>query len=137
MPFFSFSITTSANTSKANADRTPLLLCPGVIHRINVRIPPGSEGLLHCHINHGIYQISPTRGNDWHGDDERISYREFYDLNGGPFEITAFTWNDDDTYPHELILGFGVLPRWLMLPFTVANKITNAFKSLIGKEKEV
>jgi len=137
MPFFSFSITTSANTSKANANRTPLLLCPGVIHRIDVRIPPGSEGLLHCHINHGIYQISPTRSGDWHGDDERITYREFYDLNGGPFEITVFTWNDDDAYPHEIILGFGVLPRWLMLPFTVANKITNAFKSLIGKEKEV
>ena len=137
MPYFSKSITTAANKSKANADKTPFLLTPGVIHRVDVRIPPGSEGLLHCHINHGIYQIAPTRDGDFHGDDERISYREHYDLGGGPFELTLHTWNEDDTFPHEIILGFGVLPRWLMLPFTVANKISNAFKSLIGKEQEV
>ena len=137
MPFFSFSISTEANRSKANALSTKLLLCPGIIHRINVRIPPGSEGLLHCQIKHGLYQISPTRDGDWHGDDERITYREFYDLNGGPFELVTFTWNDDDTYPHEIIIGFGVLPRWVLLPFVIASKIKKVFQTLIGKEKEV
>ena len=137
MPYFSFSITTDANTSKAKADRTPLLLTPGVIHRVNVRIPPGSEGLLHCHVNHGNYQIAPTRSGDWHGDDERISYREHYDLSGGPIELTAFTWNDDDTYGHEIIIGFGVLPRWVLLPFAIVNKVKNVVQTLIGKEKEV
>ena len=137
MPYFSFSITTEKGKTEANADRTPLLLSTGVIHHVDVRIPPGSEGLLHCKINHGLYQISPTRDGDWHGDDERVSYTEHYDLGGGPLELTAFTWNDDELFDHEIILGFGVLPRWVLLPFTIVNKVKNAVQALIGMEREV
>ena len=137
MPYFSKSITTAANKSEGEVEPEKLLLTPGVIHRVDVRIPPGSEGLLHCHINHDIYQIAPTRDGDFHGDDERVNYREHYDLGGGPYELTIHTWNEDDLYPHEIILGFGVLPGWVLLPFAIANKINQAFKALIGKEQEV
>lgn len=135
MPFFLKSVTTAANTARADAVVTKLLLAPGVIHRVDVRIPPGCAGLLHCHVNHGIYQISPTRDGDWHGDDERISYNEHYDLSGGPYEVTIHTWNLDETYEHEIIVGVGVLSSWVLLPLTIANKISNGFKSLIGKEE--
>lgn len=135
MPYFSKSITTEKKGDEGDVKAIKLLLAPGVIHRVDVRIPPGCAGLLHCHVNHGKHQISPTRDGDWHGDDERISYKEHYDLAGGPYELTIHTWNEDEKYQHEIIVGFGVLSSWVLLPLTVANKINNAFKALIGKEQ--
>lgn len=128
MPFFSFSISTEANRLKSNKLRTPLLLCPGVLQRVIVRIPPGSEALLHCQIKHGIYQISPTRTGDWHGDDERIDYKEEYPLSDGDFELTAFTWNEDEYYEHVILLSFGVKP------FEVVEEVV---PGLIGTKGEV
>lgn len=138
MPFFSFSITTPLNTPRAAKKKTEMSLSPGIIHRVRVRIPPGSKGLLHCIIWHHLHQIAPLgEGQDFHGDDEIIDYQDFYPIKGLDTRLDAYTWNESTNYDHEIILQFGVLPRWVLVPYAVGEKLMNAWNALVGKEYEV
>jgi len=138
MPFFSFSITTLANTAKASAEKTKITLCPGVIHLVRVRIPPGSAGLLHCYINHHLHQIAPANaGEDFHGDNDPIEYREWYELEGQDTELEVVTWNEDDTYEHEVLIQLGVLPAEVLLPYAVATAQQSIVDDLKGIWKEI
>lgn len=136
MSYFSFTVTTPANTPEARKQQTKLTLSSGVIHQVRIRIPPGHANLAHLQIKHHLHQIVPSNADgDVHGDDDVIEYQEFYELHGTDTVLVAETWNEDETYEHSFLLGFGVLPSWVLLPFRVVNKITGAFKSLIGAEE--
>lgn len=138
MAFFSFSIVTDANTAATAMKHTVITLSPGVIHRVRVRIPPGQKGVCHCFINHHLHQLWPVNaGEDFHGDDESIDFQEFYEMGGLDTKLDVYTWNTSENYEHEMILQFGILPRYIVAPFLVAQKIKKAFEGLLGKTKEV
>ena len=138
MPFFSFSITTPANTAKKDAQKTQIDLCPGVIHLVRIRIPPGSAGLLHCVVNHHLHQIAPSNADeDFHGDNDPIEYREWYELEGQDTQLLVVTWNEDDTYDHEILVQFGVLPAEVLLPYAVATAQQSIVDELKGIWTEI
>ena len=117
MPFFSFSIDTPKETAWSDKQKTKIKLCPGIIHRVVVRVPPGSRGTLHVFVSHHLHQIVPcSSGEDFHGDDMNIDYREFYPLAGLDTQLDVYTWNASTVYDHEVILMFGVLPEWVLMP---------------------
>lgn len=131
MPFFSFSISTSKDTAKTAKKKTVMTLSPGVIHRVRVRIPPGSQGLLHCYVNHHLHQIIPSNaGENFFGDDEIIEYNEFYELKGLDTKIDAYTWNEDTVHAHQIILQFGVLPKWVLLPQLMAERVHRVWEGV-------
>ena len=138
MPFFSFSITTPANIAEKTPLRTKVDLCPGVVHLVRVRIPPGSAGLLHIVINHHLHQIAPANaGENFHGDNDPIEYREWYELEGQDTELEVVTWNEDDTFEHEILIQLGVLPAEVLLPYAVATAQQSIVDELKGIWKEV
>lgn len=117
MAIFRFSITTDANTTKANKKETVLKLTGGVIHQISISFPSGPLGLLHLQIVDGLFQVWPTNPDEnfaW--ENVNISFKEFYELNQSPYRLSAFTWNEDDTYAHEVIIRIGVLPLLVVAP---------------------
>jgi len=68
-------------------------------------------------VNHHLHQIAPTgEEDDFHGDDENIDYREFYPLRGLDTQLDVYTWNTSTDHDHEVILMFGVLPEWVLIP---------------------
>ena len=109
-------------------------LRPGVIHRVRVRIPPGHQGLAHIYIQHMLKQLYPLNtGEDMHGDDDEVDFRDFYEIHPGFEEFKAYTWNEDDTYQHEFIVGIGILPRWVLTPYAIAKTVKNTWNKLVGK----
>jgi len=131
MPFFSYSITTLKSTAETSKKKTVMTLSPGVIHRVRIRIPPGSQGLLHCHVNHHLHQIEPSNtGEDFYGDDEIIEYDEFYELKGTDTQLSAYTWNEDTEHDHKIIVQFGVLPKWVLLPQLVAQQVSRVWEGV-------
>ncbi len=133
MSYYSFSIITPKNTPKSAKKKTMITLGSGVIHRVRIRIPPGPRGLVHCQVNHHLHQIAPTgEEDDFHGDDENIDYSEFYELRGTDTKLDVFTWNTSTLYDHEVLLQFGVLPKWVVLPHAIAQTVKNGWNKMIG-----
>ena len=109
---YSFAITTPANTPFSNMQRTELKLTAGIIHQIDIVFPTGCAGLAYIAINDGLHQLWPTNPEEFfHTDGETISFEEFYRLNRDPYILTAYTYNLDDTYPHTIIVRFGILKQ--------------------------
>lgn len=115
---YRFGITTPASTLPTDKQRTDLKIAPGVIHQIDLTFPSGPQGYLHCQINHGLFQVWPTNPDeDFASSNEKISFKEFYEILPGENLLYVYTWNLDDTYPHKVIIRIGVLPKEALDPW--------------------
>lgn len=110
--FYSFSISTPKDTTESNKQETILKLTRGIVHQVDILFPPGPAGLLHLHINAALHQVWPFNVIDnFATDNEKITFREHFEITGAPHELRAYTWNEDDTYPHKVIVRIGILKR--------------------------
>jgi hypothetical protein len=111
-----FDITTPANTPESNPLRTTLKLAKGITYKVDFLFPPGPLGLLHLRVCKGLYQVWPSNPEaDFSTDDETISFEDEYLIDEPPYELTAITWNEDDTYEHRVTIRIGLKP----LPISV------------------
>lgn len=114
---FDFPITTPANTTKADPVRTDLKLHVGVIDLVHVAFPPGPQGLLHVTIERGGSLLWPrNEGDGFAWDDFTIVFNPIYELEDEPLTLTAVTWNEDDTFSHQVNVRINVQRRELCLP---------------------
>lgn len=128
---FRFGITTSANTASTSKQRTDLKLAHGIVTQIDVQFPPGPQGLLHLQITDSLHQIWPFNPNeDFASDFVNISFREFIPVITEPYEFQAYTWNEDDTYDHYLIIRIGILPVNVAAPWLMS--FTERIKAALG-----
>lgn len=117
MSYFAFGCTVPITATKEAPYEKELPLTDGVIHIVRIYIPPGSKGLVHGTIRKGLHQIWPTEpSEDFHGDDREPTWKEEYELHGPPYSLTFRGWNDDDTFNHEMVVEFGVLPYDVLHP---------------------
>lgn len=136
--YFSFSIVTPANIPKRESKITYIPLRPGVIHIVSIQIPPGHRGLAHLKITHMLKQLYPLNSNeDIHGDGVKLEFKEFYELFPHFEDLKAHTWNEDEENTHEFIIGIGILPRKLLLPFEAPAFTEKLYEGMIGTELEV
>jgi len=118
---YKFPITTPANTTEAAPIKTIMKLCKGVVHKLDIVFPPGPQKLLHLIIRDSLHQVWPsTTGTDFASDGESIIFREHYDLKEDPLELYAFTWNEDDTNAHSIIIRLGILRKMIVSPWLVS-----------------
>ena len=138
MGYFSFTVSTLAKTYKSDKKITHIKLSVGVIHTVRISIPEGQKGVNHTQILHNKTHIAPSNsGGDFSGDGIEIKYTENHILGVNDTVLTVLTWNTSTKYPHDVIISFGVLPKWLVTPLRVIDKISETFSGLIGKEYEV
>ena len=122
---YRFGITTAPSpaTSVLNKQYTRLKLQKGVIHKIDIVFPPGCLTLLHLHINDALHQVWPTNPDEnFASDSETISFEEHFVIDYEPYELQAWTWNDDDTYSHQVIIRIGLLPEAIVSPFGIPSE---------------
>ena len=118
---YKFSITTDANTPVTSKKKTVLKLARGIIHQLDVQFPSGPSGLLHVHINDAIHQIFPYNTDEnFASSNVNIRFREFIPLLEEPYQLDAFTWNEDDTYEHLVIIRIGILPAKVIAPWVLS-----------------
>ena len=116
---YNFNIEVPQDGSVATSQATRLKLTAGVIHQVEVYFPAGCAGLVHCHINDGLYQVWPSNPDDnMFGDDSLFSFEEDYELDTDPYELTVYAWNEDDTYNHTIRVSLGILPRSVIYPWS-------------------
>lgn len=124
-----FDFETPANTPATAKKRTALRMSAGIIQKIEIVIPPGPAHLLHLQITDGLHQVWPSNEEgDFAGDNDRIDFEDYYELLQPPFELYAYTWNEDEVYPHRVIIRIGVKEP------EVAPEIT---PPIIGPEEEI
>ncbi len=128
---YRFGITTPANTASTAKKETRLKIASGIVHQIDIRFPPGPQGLLHIHINDALHQVWPINPDeDFAAAGEVISFREFIPILTEPYELQAFTWNEDDTHEHLVIVRLGILPLNVIAPWLL--EFEERLKILLG-----
>lgn len=109
---YRYGITTPAKTYEIDKKKTTLKIASGIVHQLDIVFPPGPCGLLHVAINRGSNQVWPTNPDDnFHSENEAIKYKEFYRFMAEPLEFTVYTWNEDETHAHLVIIRFGILKQ--------------------------
>lgn len=141
---FAWEIVVPKNITRDNPEIRQLYLASGIITWFSVLFPPGCAGLAHCAIYHQAHQIVPSKVyativdptatplvyqvRDLSGDTFPIEWTDYYELYGVPYMLEARCWNEDDTYPHTVIIRIAVLPRKAIL----ALAIVDAIKGILG-----
>lgn len=100
---FIFAIDTPVNTLPTNKLKTTLQLAAGKITEVHLQFPPGLDGLAHIAINDGLHQLWPTNPEgDFCTSEDVITFAEDIDIGPDTAQLTAYTWNLDDTYDHTI-----------------------------------
>lgn len=108
---FVSAITTQPLTAKAAPKITQIPIVAGKVTQLMVFFPPGVNGLAHIKLLWGLYQIFPSNEQgDFAGGDVLIVWPEDIDIQTEPLQLTAVTWNDDDTYPHTITVHVVMTP---------------------------
>jgi hypothetical protein len=129
---FVFGITTPASTSYASRKKTVLPMARGKITRLDLQFPPGVQALAHIVLTRGLHQLFPTNPEgDYASSAETIWWPENEDLAQPPFQLEAYTWNLDTTYPHTITV------RITLEPITPATTLWEEVKQLFAAQPEV
>lgn len=113
-------ITTPANTTENAPLETVLDLCIGIVHQVDIFFPPGAQGLHRLRVTRGVNAVIPTNAEGYiAGEDERISHKEYIDVDDEPKRLVVRSWNLDDTYEHTVMLRVGVLRKAIIAPWLI------------------
>lgn len=116
-----FNISTPANTAGTAKKETVLRIAHGIVKHVEIQFPPGPAGLLHLHINDALHQIWPYNTDaNFASHNVNISFQDFIPVLTAPFEMKAYTWNDDDTFAHTVIIRFVILPVRVAAPWLLS-----------------
>jgi len=115
--FFEFKITTPAKKYEATPQTTIIQLKPGIIHQADAIFPGGCAALLHVQIFYQLVQIWPSNPDaSFATDNEKITWGEGFPLDQPPYQLMVRTWNDDDFYPHTVLLRFAMIAEEIPPP---------------------
>jgi hypothetical protein len=105
-------LVTPANTPKLSPVTTQIPIIAGTITQMFVQFPPGVNALAHLKLLWGLYQLFPSNEQgDFATGGETIVWDEAVDINTEPHQLTAITWNDDDTYDHTITVRIVIAPK--------------------------
>jgi hypothetical protein len=108
---FDVHITTPANTAKTSHLTTTIPIVKGTITQMFVQFPPGVNALAHLKLLWGLYQIFPSNEQgDFATGAETIVWDENIVIDHDPAQLTAITWNEDDTYQHTITVRIVITP---------------------------
>lgn len=107
---FSKDITIPANTTKESPLRVRIPISEGVVRHVWIRWRWGSANLCGARILYQEFQIWPLSLTQWFISQlDSLDFDEEFSVDGIPHEFVAELYNLDDTYPHNVWVGFSVL----------------------------
>lgn len=131
--FYDFAITVKTTHTEASPKEQVLKLTHGVIHRVELGFPSGCAGLVRVKLLHEEHQLYPTNPDGYFAsDDYNIPINDYYELYTEPYSLKFIGYAVGTSYDHTIIVRIGVLPEEVLKPTTLATRIVEAFKTLIG-----
>lgn len=117
---FAWDITISAGTSAASPKTQILKLSSGVIVKVEIKFASGCHGLVKVRLRHEESQLVPLSRDEWiTGDDEAVSFPEFFELWTTPYQLKFLGCSPGTSYAHVVTVRVSVLPKSVasMIPF--------------------
>ena len=103
----------------------------GILHRLRMVFPSGCAGLVGVQLFHGGHPITPTTQGQWiKGDGTSFDLKEFYPLPKDMNLLTIKGYNTDTVYSHTILIGIGVLPRFVLLPVNIPMTVMNLLRAV-------
>lgn len=91
-----------ANTTADNPDWQKLHVTKGAIKQWIIFFDPEAANLLHVRIEYHGSSLIPFGGTDWiEGFFSAAPWEDNIELDGAPYVLDIYAYNEDDTYPHE------------------------------------
>ena len=91
-----------ANTTENNPDWQKLKVTQGTIKQWVIFFDPEAANVLHVRVEYHGSSIMPWGGKDWLvGFFTDTPLDDNIELDGVPYELDIFAYNEDDSYPHE------------------------------------
>lgn len=111
---YSQEIVIPPNTVRQFPIRSEIAVVEGVVKRVWVRWRWGSADLGGCAIFREGFQLWPTTGSEWfYSSEHETVFDEIYPVTDEPLQFIIKAYNEDDTFPHKLWIGFSVIrPRY-------------------------
>ena len=103
-------ISTEIETYSTIPLQTTFKVTKGLVYKVEVDFPPGPSGLLKVQIYDGGHQLWPsTPGEYFISDGYCISFDDTLLKLVAPFQFDIYTWNEDEEYPHGVIVRIGMV----------------------------
>ena len=130
---YTFAIIVPAGRAEATPLEQELNLCHGYIHRLNIRFPPGPQGMVYLAIYHREHQVWPNTPDEaFNGEDETVDSFEHFDLTEPPHNLLVRAWSPGTTYNHTITIRIGILPRAVLLPLAKLDGLLRKFFKILG-----
>jgi len=108
---FTTTLTVPASTPAGSPVSVACPVTYGRLVQTTLQFPFGSAGLLHVWIDRWEHRLYPTSPDvTFVGNDDVFTLPDDYLIDEEPLELTVAGYNDDDTFPHAVIVHFDVLP---------------------------
>jgi len=132
MAVYTFVFTIPANTSKTFPKRESIVLEPGILNKIIIKIPAGHCALAHMRIFYGVLQIYPkVKDTYFEGEDETLEFTEYFELKGTKPKLTFEGYNEDEEYNHSFYIRLSIMPKKVVYWWLPIDKIVEIFSRLI------
>lgn len=131
--YYEFDITVPHSTAEGTPVNQDLLLCKGIIHRIEIQFPVGTRALVHGRLVHHLFGQLPTNPEgSFKADGYIIPIDENIDFNAEPYALKAKFWSDADTYDYIITIRVGILKDKTSIFMLSVLKGLATFLKLVG-----
>lgn len=131
--FYDFPLSIPANTPESSPAEQEINLTYGVITHVEVEFPPNCAGLARGRVLQHRHQLWPTNIDGWfRTDGDVIKWEDCYEMFEPPFDLVIQGYNEDDTFPHEPIFRFEILPVEKAEPWKVEPPLLTKIARFLG-----
>lgn len=122
---YAWDITISAGTAAADPKTQILKLSKGVITKVEIKFARGCHGLVKVRLLHREAALVPLSRDEWiTGDDEPVSFPEFFELDTTPYQLKFVGCSPGTGYDHDLTVRISVLPKRVATMIPVIELLT-------------
>jgi len=128
---FAWDITISADTKATSPNTKILKLSSGVITKIEIKFARGCHGMVKVRLLHQESQLVPLSRGEWvTGDDEAVSFPEFFELWTTPYQLKFVGCSPGTGYDHTVTVRIAVLPKVVASMIPVIELLTRLLQRM-------
>lgn len=128
-----YDLTIETDDTEDNPAELELPTFSGIVHLVEIEMPPGCGGLVYAAIRQGLHQVWPSNPEGAYRSDGRVySTREHYPVGRDAPSLVLQGWADGTSYPHTVQFRISVLPVEVMEPMRKLESKFQKFLKALG-----